>query len=50
MKRRNVKNHTLYDSLGLREGYFFDRETWGHDRLLGSARPRGGMALAQRNS
>jgi spermidine dehydrogenase len=30
----NVKNHALYDSLGLREAYFFDRETWGHDRLL----------------
>ena len=30
----NAKNHTLYDSLGLREAYFFDRETWGHDRLL----------------
>jgi spermidine dehydrogenase len=30
----NAKNHTLYDSLGLHEAYFFDRETWGHDRLL----------------
>ena len=30
----NAKNRTLYDSLGLREAYFFDRETWGHDRLL----------------
>ena len=30
----NTKNHTLYQSLGLKEGYFFDRETWGRDRLL----------------
>ena len=34
----NAKNRTLYESLGLREAYFFDRETWGRDRLLtGSA-------------
>jgi spermidine dehydrogenase len=40
----NAKNHTLYDSLGLREAYFFDRETWGHDRLLvGSPEERGGF-------
>jgi len=30
----NAKNRTLYSSLGLSEGYFFDRETWGRDRLL----------------
>lgn len=34
----NADNHTLYERLGLREGWFFDRETWGRDRLLvGSA-------------
>jgi spermidine dehydrogenase len=30
----NAKNRTLYESLGLHEAYFFDRETWGKDRLL----------------
>ena len=30
----NAANRKLYESLGLREGYFFDRESWGHDRLL----------------
>jgi spermidine dehydrogenase len=30
----NTANRKLYESLGLREGYFFDRETWGQDRLL----------------
>ena len=41
----NVKNHALYDSLGLREAYFFDRETWGHDRLLvGSPEEGNGLA------
>jgi spermidine dehydrogenase len=33
----NAANHKLYESLGLREGYFFDRETWGRDRLLAGA-------------
>src|SRR5580704_154927 len=41
----NAKNHALYDSLGLREAYFFDRETWGHDRLLvGSPEEGNGLA------
>ncbi len=40
----NAKNHTLYESLGLREAYFFDRETWGRDRLLvGSPEDGGGF-------
>ncbi len=30
----NAANRKLYSSLGLREAYFFDRETWGRDRLL----------------
>jgi spermidine dehydrogenase len=33
----NARNRKLYESLGLSEGYFFDRETWGHDRLLRGA-------------
>jgi len=33
----NTANRSLYSSLGLREGYFFDKETWGHDRLLAGA-------------
>lgn len=35
----NRANERLYDSMGLRLGYFFDRETWGADRLV--AQPRG---------
>ena len=30
----NAANRNLYESLGLSEAYFFDRETWGRDRLL----------------
>ncbi|MGH9699533.1 MAG: NAD(P)-binding protein, partial [Candidatus Acidiferrales bacterium] len=30
----NAKNRELYPSLGLRPGYFFDKETWGNDQLL----------------
>jgi spermidine dehydrogenase len=33
----NATNRKLYESLGLQEGYFFDRETWGRDRLLPGA-------------
>ena len=34
----NAGNRALYDSLGLRDAFFFDRETWGNDRLIiGSA-------------
>jgi len=29
----NVDNRQLYKSLGLRRGYFFDKEGWGADRL-----------------
>ena len=31
--KANEKNQRLYDSMGLRLGYFFDRETWGAERL-----------------
>jgi spermidine dehydrogenase len=31
----NKDNRALYKSLGLKPAYFFDRETWGLDRLVG---------------
>ncbi len=31
---QNAKNHGLYDSLGLKSSYFFDKETWGKDQLV----------------
>ncbi|MBI3668093.1 MAG: NAD(P)-binding protein [Acidobacteria bacterium] len=38
----NAKNHELYRSLGLGLGYFFDKETWGTDRLVtGASAPTG---------
>jgi spermidine dehydrogenase len=30
----NEANSSLYSSLGLQRGYFFDRETWGADKLV----------------
>jgi spermidine dehydrogenase len=30
----NAKNRQLYDSFGLGNSYFFDKETWGADRLV----------------
>jgi spermidine dehydrogenase len=30
----NATNHNLYRSLGLGRGQFFDKETWGEDRLV----------------
>jgi spermidine dehydrogenase len=30
----NAANHQLYASLGLGSAYFFDKETWGQDRLV----------------
>jgi spermidine dehydrogenase len=36
-QKSNERNAQLYSSLGLGEGYFFDRETWGRDRLIAGA-------------
>ena len=33
-KAENIKNHSLYNSLGLKPSYFFDKETWGKDQLV----------------
>jgi spermidine dehydrogenase len=33
-KAENAKNRELYPSLGLGPSYFFDKETWGSDRLV----------------
>ncbi len=41
--RDNVTNERLYDSMGLRRSYFFDREYWGDDRLV--VQPRGSPDL-----
>ncbi len=30
----NAKNRELYSSLGLGGSYFFDKETWGADKLV----------------
>ena len=47
--KNNETNRSLYSSFGLRSGHFFDKETWGADRLVvrpeSSARGgRGGYA------
>ncbi len=36
-QRSNAPNARLYASLGLGEGYFFDRESWGRDQLIPGA-------------
>ena len=33
-KTENAMNHNLYNSLGLKPSYFFDKETWGKDQLV----------------
>src|SRR5262245_44405149 len=38
--KANESNRSLYSSLGLRSAHFFDKETWGEDRLI--VRPAAG--------
>jgi spermidine dehydrogenase len=47
-QRANVTNRRLYASLGLGEGYFFDRETWGRDQLLAGAPADSGGGFAEK--
>jgi spermidine dehydrogenase len=38
----NASNRQLYNSLGLGSSYFFDKETWGSDRLIKNTPAAGG--------
>jgi spermidine dehydrogenase len=40
-RKANEQNRTLYRKLGLRNAYFFDKETWGKDTLLVNANTGG---------
>ena len=42
----NAVNHNLYQSLGLGRAHFFDKETWGADRL--AVRPPGDFGSGRR--
>jgi len=41
-RKSNESNRELYRSLGLGSAYFFDKETWGADKLLTRGAPAGG--------
>jgi spermidine dehydrogenase len=41
--KANAKNRQLYDSFGLGNSYFFDKETWGADKLVKTASAGGGQ-------
>jgi spermidine dehydrogenase len=47
-QKANEQNARLYAALGLGEGYFFDRETWGRDQLLAGAPAESGGGFAER--
>ncbi len=42
--RANADNRKLYESLGMRSGYFFEKETFGTDRLVAAPPHRSGDA------
>ena len=44
-EKSNEKNRQLYSSLGLGGAYFFDKETWGSDRLVLTGARGGGAAM-----
>ena len=41
-EKNNASNRQLYRSLGLGSGHFFDKETWGEDKLVVRAPAAGG--------
>jgi spermidine dehydrogenase len=43
--KANTANRSLYSSFGLRSGHFFDKETFGVDRLVVRGAPRGQVTL-----
>ena len=48
--KNNEANRSLYSGLGMRSGHFFDKETWGSDRLaVRPAGPRRGGGLPPEN-